>query len=576
MASLTTWTRLEPLPRTDDLRESVQAQVADPLWLLARQWQLGELRGEDGGSPIRVQLRAESARISRYHPGAPGANPGARAVDHDAGVPLEAVVERERLTDPSGGARLAADAGLHFLRLLSAHGAGRQRAKYVAAYRPAEPAAGGDDPEAVEFHRLTGRRAPDGMRLLADLRARRGAAAKLTSLPTRPTIPAADRPKVLAAANAWLSWWESAYTEPSGDDAWNPNRLEHAFALQATGSGGPVVLHADEYHGGRLDWHAFRAQTGPDLGAPAKAAPPEEIVRTVLPTPVRYGGMPADRFWELEDGMVAFGGLETGRTDLARLLLAEFALVYGNDWFLIPIDLPLGSICAVQSLEVTDTFGETTVVPAASADGGGWRLFELSARGPKRVQGLFFLPPALAGSEDSEPVEEVAVMRDEMANLVWGVERRYQGASGRPVDRYEEHQRRLAADEGQTISGDIGDAELVYRLSTFVPDHWCPFVPVRATGTAVGAGITQLERRSLVRVEPGGATRVVEPKGRILQPGQPLRLEEEVPRSGIVVRRQWQLARWVDGRSVVWCGRRKQVGRGEGSSGLRFDLVEPR
>ena len=34
------------------------------------------------------------------------------------------------------------------------------------------------------------------------------------------------------------------------------------------------------------------------------------------------------------------------------------------------------------------------------------------------------------------------------------------------------------------------------------------------------------------------------------------------------------LARWLDGRSVLWLGQRKQVGRGEGSSGLRFDRID--
>jgi hypothetical protein len=41
------------------------------------------------------------------------------------------------------------------------------------------------------------------------------------------------------------------------------------------------------------------------------------------------------------------------------------------------------------------------------------------------------------------------------------------------------------------------------------------------------------------------------------------------------VARHWQLARWIDGATLVWQAYRKQVGRGEGSSGLRFDSLEP-
>jgi hypothetical protein len=33
----------------------------------------------------------------------------------------------------------------------------------------------------------------------------------------------------------------------------------------------------------------------------------------------------------------------------------------------------------------------------------------------------------------------------------------------------------------------------------------------------------------------------------------------------------FQRTRWTDGRVVVWLRVRRQTGRGEGSSGLRFD-----
>ena len=49
--------------------------------------------------------------------------------------------------------------------------------------------------------------------------------------------------------------------------------------------------------------------------------------------------------------------------------------------------------------------------------------------------------------------------------------------------------------------------------------------------------------------------------------------EEEVPRSGAILSMTWQRARWHKGQVALWLGRRKQNGRGEGNSGLRFDYL---
>jgi len=193
---------------------------------------------------------------------------------------------------------------------------------------------------------------------------------------------------------------------------------------------------------------------------------------------------------------------------------------------------------------------------------------------------FFFLPPVLAQTLESDPIEEVALFRDEMANMAWGVERRVQGAMGTVVDRSGEP---LRAPLSQTVSGTVPDAAILYRLATPVLERWIPFIPVPAPGSTAATLTMQLERRAMLRALDDGTRVAIQPQGVLLRTDpsvaadkEPaLRLEEEeVPREGVVVQRTFQYARWMDGRSFVWLGRRKNVGRGEGSSGLRFDRIE--
>src|SRR5207247_10473806 len=89
--TVTTWNRLEGRPRTADFVRSMRAEVRDPLWMLARQWQLGEFQADDAGSPIETRLLVESRRLTRFRPG------DAAATDFDEALPLEATVERRPL-----------------------------------------------------------------------------------------------------------------------------------------------------------------------------------------------------------------------------------------------------------------------------------------------------------------------------------------------------------------------------------------------------------------------------------------------------------------------------------------------
>lgn len=49
--------------------------------------------------------------------------------------------------------------------------------------------------------------------------------------------------------------------------------------------------------------------------------------------------------------------------------------------------------------------------------------------------------------------------------------------------------------------------------------------------------------------------------------------EEEIPREGIEIKRQFQYARGAQGQAFLWLGRSKKTARGESSSGLRFDAL---
>jgi hypothetical protein len=109
-------------------------------------------------------------------------------------------------------------------------------------------------------------------------------------------------------------------------------------------------------------------------------------------------------------------------------------------------------------------------------------------------------------------------------------------------------------------------------LSTVVPPYWIPLLPVQLR-VAPDRIVSRLKRGAVL--QPDGSQIVHRAQGRALNTGTSLLLfDEEIPREGIRVTRHYQLARWIDGSTWVWLAYRKAVGRGEGSSALRFDSID--
>lgn len=554
MPSLTIWNRLEPRCRNTDLTTALEARTHDPFWMLARQWQLGELSGDDAGSPIIASVTSVDVPLNRYAQA--NGNPTAIPV----GTPLEAYIEREAVR-PTGSAvdyRQAADAGLYFVRLLQAGNVGQLAGEYVTQYGIAAPTAAQQatlDAPALALAAVVARRVPDGVRLAADLRAAQ------PGLPATPTIPTADRTAVQAAANTYLAWYDALYDAPPAGAAssWVDECMEYHFTIDASATDTPCAFVADQYTGDPLDWPSFdrvAASLGPVATAPAA------VTRTLVPAPVSFKGMPARRYWQLEDGAVDIGAIDAGPADLARLMLREFALIYGNDWFIVPVPVTVGSVARIASLVVTDTFGVAQTIPhyASTADGGRWRMFALSG---DAVDHRLILPPVLARGLASDPQEQVVLVRDDAASLAWGVEKIVAGASGTAIDRASTN----AAGAPPASPPATNSSTLRYQLGSSAPEYYIPFV----AGT-IDATQRHMQRAALLRTD--GSRAPITPLGRLLAPGVPL-FEEEFIREGVRVERMYRLARWTDGSTHLWLARRKITGAVAGSSGLQFDQVSP-
>lgn len=622
--AVTLWNRLEGRARKEAFDRSLRAEIRDPLWMLTRQWQLGEFKGEDAGSAAKVRVQVDAARLDRYavksaDGGPTGADEWQPAVSYDLGTPLEVQVEREPIW--AGGAptrddyiALRGQMGRHCLRMLREagletlslafetlklafieqfgfedvrEGSGTTEAEQLEAAHVQS------DPGAWQVLEAFLARLPDGRRLLTAIENGQ------FDLWVDDRFDPGVRQTLKDLGQDFKRWFYRLYSQPATlrEDAWAPPYLEYQFAVSApadTSEAKRTMLVAEQYHQGRLDWFAFEIdRTGrlDDLpGVPPHGGSFEVLDPiAVVPTQIEFNGMPNVRWWELEDRKTDFGSISAGTTDIPLLLLAEFGLVYGNDWCVIPYNLPVGTLADIKGLIVTDVFGVRTIIRAAGLGQGmdwqQWSMYGLASRtnrGPADERLL--LAPAVAKIQEGDPLEKVIFARDEMTNMVWGVEERIPGVLGTGTDGFESatalsgYFRQRAPASGALP--EASDATIRYVLGTSVPENWIPFIATHKPGSQ---RLIRLQRASMPRLTDALPDSRVEPRGSILRTGldgrpdrQPYFLhEEEVPRAGAIVTRGFQRARWFDGKTFVWIGRRKETGRGQGASGLVFDQIQP-
>jgi len=607
------WNRLEPRARKQDFDDVLRCAVHDPLWMLTRQWQFGEFQGEDTGSAIFAKIKMQSTQITRYK------SVNEAKETYTDSIPAETKVESEL---PQLDYHCRVKSANHFMKLLKLSFSGAvvanafsysnylQQLKTIYPISFPEQIANTDDHAATviklrtlvnnplnSFLAANGSQWFDGVLLYHAYK--NNAATTVDSA----ILFSDHKPPFTKALDDYAAWFEKTYLPShnnSGKGAWINEQLEYQFAVSfPEKEKANTVLKAEEYYSGDMEWYSFdvAADTEDIVGLSGDAAADElsvmnEKILTVIPTLAKYGGMPHPRWWQFEDGNIDLGNIDADTTDISKLIVSEYGLIYGNDWLVVPYSLPVGSLTTIPGIVITDVFGERTLIKPAiqgdTDDWTAWGLFNLTVRHADNSKNVkadtrLFLPPCVVKTQESEPVEEIHLIKDEMANMVWAIETRINSLAGSNV-------------EGNTAANSLKNAiELIeppvpaiapdenamfkYTLENTVPENWIPFIPVHIKDSYRSI---QLQRASMPRWFKNSYA-PVRPLTSLLRNGignndkvtAPMFVnEEEVPRAGARVSSNYQRTRWYNGKTVNWLGKRKNMGRGEGSSGLQFDSLE--
>ena len=244
------WNRLEGRPRTKNFIRALRAEVRDPLWMLCKQWQTGEFKGDDAGSLIFAKVHMATTELTRYQPGS------AAAQDFDRSAPLEAIVEQRPLPYNTQQHMLSLDIrllmGRQWLKYLQSAGLSALKPQFLqhTSYQIIEP-----DPTSrsdafltahpavwQSFSALEGR-AMDGANLYFYLKAD-------NSHHAYDGITLAndgDKTVIDGLADKFVQWYEQLFYQPDQDqnDAWLPQQLEYQFAVAAPQNGAEKIMTAE-------------------------------------------------------------------------------------------------------------------------------------------------------------------------------------------------------------------------------------------------------------------------------------------------------------------------------------------
>ena len=611
---------LESRTRNSDITDALRFKVYDPLWLLSRQWQLGEFKGNDAGTAMSVTCQVRTTNMKKYGYGENNSN----VINTPNEVPLEPIVEQvNRDITPI----VRVESATYFLDLLRSEKEPSQIKAIVGKLRELYPIDEQDlhmpvsslENKTVETfaesrnYRLANFRAAyasksfDGYSLFKNP----------SLLKKSPEIKVSDE-----LLDRYIEWFAQRYMPNTVQgSAWEERKLGYEFSAEND----KFQYQAKDYTGGRVSWYSFDLDKCKD-----KDAPMEKEVINALPTLATYPGSPNKRLWEFENRKV-FMGNSTEMQAQGNVAFLQYATMYGNDWMICPLQTEIGKYIEVEKIDVRDTFGRKyEILSRAGSEaskevpfGQRWQMYTNAPSGTYKGSDSdgFMFPPSLDRTIEGDPLEEVDILRDEMANMVWGVESKIQDGCGSSLDAG-----LLASEVGQFIDDANEDAvkkatlsikeqdnneelgystatlesdrktDFKYKVMTSVPLNWIPLIPQHVGGESdykgfLGGRETILRRGKLpcfFADENKKDYYPVRPLSSIMRKGLtkdkdgntvegPLFIEEEqVQGVGTKLIKNCQRSRWLGGKTYTWMSYSKQNKHSQGVSGLEFDaLKEP-
>lgn len=592
---------LEAKSRELDLKQSVH----DALWTLSTQWKLKEFEGEDVGSTIYTKVDYEHSRLTRYKA------PNGSVIPYDQNKPMEAQVEQLPI-EFNLSQRL--QLGKYWKRLLKAEGIDSYYSLFVTSF--AFTSANGYHEESsstgTSFRSSVSGRSLDGAQLYDYIVDNSSTGATLSDYVGSGTIPSGDHSKVQSCITAFQAYVTRLYQLPSssGDASWESKKLEYAFetATSDTPTGNQTVFKTSEYHGGALDWYSLNTQPGTTLteagGVTIDDDVQERVKRSVIPTEISFPGVRPRRIWQFQEGSISFRSLKPSLSGVVSMMAKQFLTGYSNDWSLMPLTLPVGSITEIKSIIARDVFGDdiylSGLLPESVSGDTGWSAFKVNTINDAYTwDERLFIPPIVARSQEGQGFERVNLFRDQVANLVWGVEERVSDEIGGSIDGkdaalelrnylsgvYSDSSTTPLPDRPQNPNNSKYQASFRYEAMSKVAENWVPFVPQKVTPSVERL---VFRRATLPRVMDGkdidytNGANYVHPRTSLLREGLDLATpttydinDEEIPRSGTILEKHYQRCRWVDGQVYLWLSAKRTNGRGENLSGHGFDRLKP-